>query len=290
MTMKNDRVRFGPSGNDVLFWQQGYKSSVQAPEWLAKMGLDAFEINFGRGLRMTDKTAQEIGEKAREHDVKISAHAPYFINLATSDPVKLSKSYGYIRRSLELLRIMGGRNLVVHVGSQGELERSVAIENCKRNLKTIIKRLNEEDGFFDFDYRICIETMGRFKPIGTHQEICDICSVDKRVEPTIDFGHINCLMRGELSRNPEAFAGIMDYCTKMVGRDKMQNVHIHYAAVKYGDKGELSHTTLDDPKYGIPFKPLVEYIKAHNLTPTIICESRDVMAQDAVKLKEEYYG
>ena len=279
---------FGPSGNDILFWQQGYKSSVQAPAWLKKFGLDAFEISFGRGLRMSDKTAAEIGAQGQEHGVEISAHAPYFINLCNTDAAALVKSYGYIRRSLELLRLLGGRHLVVHIGSQGEHSREEAIELCKKNLKWVIKKLNEEDGFYEYDYRICIETMGRFRAIGDYVEICDICKIDRRVIPTLDFGHINCLLKGELSRDAGKIPEIMDYCTTQIGAEKMQNIHIHFSAVRFGERGELSHTILDDAKFAIPFEPLANYIKQKNLAPTIICESTDIMAQDAVRLKKEF--
>jgi len=284
---ENTRVRFGPSGNDILFWQQGFKSSVQSPEWLSRFGLDAMEVNFGRGLRMSSKMAAEIGEKAREFDIRISAHAPYFINLASVDPTAIQKSYGYIESSLKLLQLMGGTRLVVHVGSQGEQDRADAIANCKKNLKWVIQKLNES-GFHGLDYRICAETMGRFRAIGNVAEICDICSVDRRVIPTLDFGHINCVLQGELSTNPAKITEIMDYCMQKLGRDKMQSVHIHFSAVKFGARGELSHTTLDDPRFAIPFAPLAEYIKKHSLTPTIICESTDIMAQDARVLKQVF--
>jgi len=284
-----NRIRFGPSGNDVLFWEQGFKSSAQAPEWLEKLGLDAFEVSFGRGIRMSEKTAAEIGEAARAHDVEISAHAPYFINLASAEPENLKKSYGYIERSLILLRLLGGRNLVVHIGSQGEFDRGTAIANCKKNLADVIKKLNANDNFRDFDYRICIETMGRFRAIGDYAEICDICGVDRHVIPTLDFGHINCILHGELSRNALKIPEIMDYCTEHVGKEKMQNVHIHFSAVRYGERGEISHTTLDDTKFGIPFQPLAAYIKKYGLTPSVICESEDIMAQDALKLKAIFY-
>jgi deoxyribonuclease-4 len=280
-------VRFGPSGNDVLFWEQGGKSSVNAPAWVRNLGLRAFEVNFGRGLRLSEKMAAAIGEESQKHDVLISAHAPYFINLASEDPAAIQKSYGYIARSLELLRIMGGRDLVVHIGSQGDLDRDTAINNCKKNLKWVIEKL-EKSGFSDFPYRICIETMGRYRAVGNYREICDICAVSDRVFPTIDFGHINCLLQGELQKNPAKFGEIMDYCTEKLGRAKMQNVHIHFSGIKFGPRGELAHTVIDDPKFGIPFAPLARYIKQHKLTPTIICESAGIMAQDAVKLKKVF--
>jgi len=283
-------IRFGPSGNDILFYEQGFKSTVQAPEWVAKMGLSAFEYSFGRGIRMSEATARAIGEEVAKHNILISAHAPYFINLAK----EFEKSYTYIEKSLIFLKLMGGRNLVVHIGSQGEFDRAVAIENCKKNLKKVIEKLGENPELKDFDYRICIETMGRFHAIGNYKEICDICGVDPRVVPTLDFGHINCLMQGALSsKDPSAslkMTEIMDYCMQHLGREKMQELHIHFSAIKFGSKGELGHLDFaDSPEIFMPqFEPLAKYIKDKNLTPTIICESSQCMAQDAVILKKAF--
>ena len=116
-------VRFGPAGNDVKFYADGNKSSVDAPRWLSEMGLNAYEISFGRGIRMTDKTAEVIGKQAEIYDVKISVHAPYYINLANKE--SLEKNYHYIKRSLELLFKMGGNRLVIHVGSQMQMTRDI---------------------------------------------------------------------------------------------------------------------------------------------------------------------
>ena len=34
---------FGPGGNGDLFYKEGGKSTVQAPGWVKRFGLDAFE-------------------------------------------------------------------------------------------------------------------------------------------------------------------------------------------------------------------------------------------------------
>ena len=54
-------IRFGPSGNSNSFYAHGYKSTVEAPMWLNKMGLNAYEYSFGRGINLSDQTAEQIG-------------------------------------------------------------------------------------------------------------------------------------------------------------------------------------------------------------------------------------
>ncbi|MCQ2382063.1 MAG: TIM barrel protein, partial [Clostridia bacterium] len=188
-------VRFGPAGNDVKFYAEGNQSSVDAPRWLAGIGLNAYEISFGRGIRMTDKTAQIIGKQAELYDVRISVHAPYYINLANS--VNLDKNYHYIKRSLELLKLMGGNRLVVHTGCQMQMTREEALSNCRKSLEIILKRLQDE-GFEDF--WLCLETMGKYTQIGNLDEVCELCMLDaKHLIPTVDLGHMNCLAQGKLN-------------------------------------------------------------------------------------------
>ena len=285
-TKETEFVRFGPSGNDVLFYEQGGKSSVQAPAWVAALGLSAYEVNFGRGIRLSDGMAAQIGAEAAKHNVQISAHAPYFINLASPDRDAIKKSYGYIHKSLKLLKIMGGERLVIHIGSQGELSREVALANCEKNLRWVISELDRDKvtGFL-----LCIETMGRYRAIGSYQEICKLCEHDPRIIPTLDFGHINCTIQGAFQRNPEVrFKEVMDYVECMLGREKFKKIHMHYSAVTYTEKGERKHTTLDDAKWAFPFEPLAKIIKQRGIYPTIICESQSIMAQDAAKLKKIY--
>jgi deoxyribonuclease-4 len=96
-------------------------------------------------------------------------------------------------------------------------------------------------------------------------------------------------MQGAL-RNDGEIEKIMDYCMKKLGREKMNSVHIHFSPIKFGPKGELGHLDFETaPKEFVPpFEPLVRYIKTAGLTPTIICESSQAMAQDALALKKKF--
>lgn len=280
---KDLNVRFGPSGNDELFYQQGFKATVQAMKWVSELGLNAFEVCFGRGSRMSTETAHKIGSEAEKYGVQVSVHAPYYINLAK--PEMFDKNYRWIEQSLRMCKAMGGNRIVVHVASQGDFTREQAIINTEKSLREVLKRL-EEDGYFDF--LLCIETMGRYKQIGNYQEICQICKIDKRVVPTLDFGHINCVLQGELQTNPDKITEIIDYVEAEIGLDKLRKVHVHWSAIEYTEIGERKHTTLDNGRWNFSFKPFVRAILEKGMEPVIICESQDIMAQDAVKLKKEF--
>lgn len=275
-------VRFGPAGNDKLFYDQGYKSSIQAPKWLREeMRLSAFEISCGRGIRMSTETAHKLRDEAKKYDIELSVHAPYFINLANPDA--LDKNYNYIESSIKLVNEMGGTRIVVHPASQGKLERDVALENTEDSLRTIIARL---DASGISNWLICLETMGKYRTIGDYKEVAELCKIDDRLIPTVDFGHLNCLLQGEMKHNENKIPEIMNYLEEHIGIEKLKMLHIHWSAVEYSDKGEVRHTTLDDEKWNFSFLPLARVIKEKGLSPIIICESSEIMAQDAKRLNE----
>ena len=93
-----NKIRFGPSGNEECFYADGNKHSTQAPLWLKNKGLNAYEFSFGRGINISEETAKLIGENAKENDVLVSAHAPYYINLANPNEEMIQKSFAYIEK------------------------------------------------------------------------------------------------------------------------------------------------------------------------------------------------
>ena len=70
-------IKFGPSGNSDSFYEQGGKRTAEAMKWIKDMGLNAYEYSCGKGVRISDETAAEIGEQARANGIEVSVHAPY---------------------------------------------------------------------------------------------------------------------------------------------------------------------------------------------------------------------
>ena len=277
-------IKFGPAGNCKTFYDEGYKRTLQAPEWLKNKGLDAYEYSFGKGFTLPDDTAIAIGEEMRKYGISISVHAPYYINFATPLDENAEKSYGYVLESLRKLRLLGGNRLVVHPASQGKMDRTEAVELCKKRL-TILKEKIIEAGYTDM--YICLETMGKSAQIGTYEEILDFCTIYEKFIPTFDFGHINALTQGTL-KSKEDYRKIIDRSIEVIGREKTNIAHIHFSKIEYSSKGEVKHLTLEDEIYGPEFEPLAEILKEYDLNCTVISESKEYMARDAKILKDIY--
>lgn len=277
-------IRFGPSGNSKRFYDEGYKASEEAPEWLFKQGLNAYEYSFGRGVRLSRQKAELIGAEAKKYDISLSVHAPYYINLANPDPEKIAASIMYVMSSLEMLDCMGGERCVIHLASAAKCDRAKAIKATSDNLNLLLEAVYAK-GYDKF--KICPETMGKYVQIGTVEEILMFCTQDKILYPCFDFGHINCYTKGGL-KTPDDYKKIFTLTKEALGEKKCAEAHIHFSKIQYGNSGEIRHLDFTDTVYGPDFAPLAKTLKSLRLTPHVLCESAENMADDALSMKQMY--
>lgn len=275
-------IRFGPSGNSKGFYESGLKSTVDAAKWVRGQGLSAFEYSFGRGINMTDPTAAAIGKTMAEYDVQISVHAPYYINLANPEEEMAQKSYSYILNSLRKVKVMGGKRCVIHAGTQSKMEREEAVALIAKRLEIVLAMI-ENEGLDDMI--LCPETMGKFRQIGTVEEIVELCKIHPMLIPCLDFGHINSYTQGAL-KTADDYRKVIDYVYKHLGEEKAGNIHIHFSKIRYGAAGEINHLDFTDTQYGPEFDGLAVVLKEYNMTPVVICESAEIMAEDALIMKQ----
>ena len=279
-------IRFGPSGNSQIFYDDGHKTSLEAPKWCAEHGLYAYEYSFGRMFNMSHESAKKLGDEAAKNEVIISVHAPYYINLANPSDEAFQKSIGYILTSLSYLVDFKGNQCVFHPGSCGVESREIAFERALKRMDKLLEAVYNA-GYGNL--YICPETMGKSMQLGSVEEIVKLCKFDKCLIPTLDFGHINAVTNGTL-KTADDYYKILDYVYNELGDFKTKNLHIHFSKIEYTSKGEVKHLTLDDTVYGPEFEPLAKVIKQMGLEPTIISESKEKMMEDAIKLKEIYKG
>jgi deoxyribonuclease-4 len=277
-------ILFGPSGNSDIFYEQGYKSSLEAPEWLRRMGLDAYEYSCARGVRIREDMAVRLGSIAKEQGITMSVHAPYYINLASEDPQGLDKSFGYIIDTVKAAELMGAKRVVLHTGSLGKLERKQAFNNIKSNFLKVLGRLKEMGS----NISLCPETLGKKNQMGNLDEIMELCLLDEALIPTLDFAHLHALNGGALN-NKSDYERVFDRLFTVLGDKRARNIHIHYSRVEFTLKGgEKKHWSYADTQYGPEFEPLAECLIEYGVNAIIISESRGTMAEDALAVKKIY--
>lgn len=277
-------VKFGTAGLDANFTLQGFKKTIEAPVYLEKMGLDAFEYQCGRGVRISEKAAAEFGAACREKNITLSLHAPYYISMSSIDETKRLNSIGYILDSAKAVKAMGGSRVIFHSGSCAKLPRDMALAKAVDTMQRIMQAL-DENGLGDIT--VCPETMGKVNQLGSLDEVMALCRVDERIIPCIDFGHLNARDIGSI-KSIDDYKNIIEKMENEIGAARTKVFHSHFSKIEYTTGGEKRHLTFEDTLYGPSFEPLMEIIARKNLQPTIICESDGTQGIDAAQMKAYY--
>ena len=273
---------FGPGGNSDAFRLAGYKSTVDAPKFVKSIGLDAYEYEAGNGLSASPKILEAIGREAKEHNIKMSFHTPYFISLSGVVEEKRLNSINYIRQSLDAAHLLGAGTIVVHSGSAAKISRDEAMRLAG---DTLVKTLSAVD---TYGIKIGLETMGKINQLGTLDEVLELCRIDSAFVPVVDFGHLNARDLGGVFVTADDYLRVFDKIDHALGAEVACNLHCHFSKIEWTGSGEKRHLTFEDNLYGPSFEPLIETIYKNNLTPTIICESAGTQSDDALAMKKYY--
>ncbi len=276
--------KFGPAGNSNSFFDMGYKNSLQVPEYITKMGLDVFEYSCGRGVNIGLEKASELGKLAKEKGILLSLHAPYYISMSSVEEEKRLNSINYILASARAVNAMGGNRIVVHTGSCGKISREEALYLAKDTMKSALLALDSENlGHI----HICPETMGKVNQLGTLDEVIELCTLDERLIPCIDFGHLNARDLG-FFKVFEDYESVYNNIENRLGEDRLKNFHSHFSKIEYTTGGEKRHLTFEDTLYGPDFEPVMELSYKKNCSNIFICESDGTQAEDAKQMKDCY--
>lgn len=241
-------LRIGPAGLGPV------KTALATLENYHRKGFRACEIAFTYGAYIKKKEdAEAIGKRARELDIALSIHAPYFVNLNSHDVRKREASK---QRILECCRVgqwLGVTRVVFHPGYYGEnKETSVqTIETSVRDMKEVLKKEK-------ISVLLAPETMGKVNVFGSLEEIqaivngagCDFC---------IDFAHI-------LARDKA-----VDY-SRVTRLFPQKEWHVHFSGIVYGDKGEKHHKTTTKEEWANLLKnlPRDKNVTIINESPTLV--------------------
>ena len=280
-------ARFGPAGNAESF-SKVHKSSLAAPAWIAQQGLDCYEYQCGKGVHVGEDTARKLGEKAREAGIALSVHAPYFINLANPDPESRAKTTNYVLESCFVAQVMGAERIVIHSGALMKRSRQEALDIAKETLKQVLEACDRQ-GYGNIT--LCPETMGKINQLGDLDEVLTLCTLDERLIPCIDFGHLNARTLGELE-GEQACREMLDKVERVLGEERASRFHSHFSRIEFTPNGgEKRHRTFaDHGGFGPDWTPLAREVARRGWSPTFICESAGTQAEDAQTMKKIYQG
>ncbi len=270
------RLLFGTAG--VPHSADG-DSTVKGIERVAALGLDCLEIEAVRGVHMGEDTARQVRERAEARGIRLSLHAPYYINLLSPEEGKRLASQKYIITSMRVAGLCGARSVVFHAGYYRQLGPQEAYGLVKKAVAEILSVLKSERN----TVTLRIETMGRPKQFGTLEEVLFLCRDLEGLAPCLDFSHIHA-REGRVNSFPE-FDRILRKLGRKLGPAALKDVHFHIAGMDYGRIGEIKHLDLKESDFR--YDEWIEALKDNSVAGMVICESPNLEA-DAMMLKKLY--
>ena len=275
---------FGPAGLADSFKALGYKKSIQVADYLSRFGLTAFEYQAGRGVKIGTDAARQLGDVLADKNIQVSIHAPYFISMSSVEEEKRLNSVNYILQSAQALDAMGGRRIIFHSGSCGKITREEALSKAMNTMGLMMEAM-DANGFGHMTP--CPETMGKVNQLGSLDEVLALCTVDKRILPCIDFGHLNA-RDGGVIKGKDDYLRIIDRIAETLKDDRLMYFHSHFSKIEYTKGGEKRHLTFRDTVWGPEYEPLMDVVYENNLSPVFICESAGTQTEDAQAMQRYF--
>jgi deoxyribonuclease-4 len=245
-------VKFGPAGMGSI------KEVEETFKRYHDFGIRACEIPFTYQVYIKKKEdAVRIRRAAKKYGIKLSVHAPYWINLNSDDKEKVKKSKERILRSCEVATWLGAYRVIFHPGYySGDRKKAYA------NIKKQILKMQAEIRKRKYTPKLAPETTGRVNVFGSVDEIYRLCE-ETGCEFCIDFAHI--LARYKTYNFEEVFKKFR----------KHKKFHLHFSGIEYGEKGEKYHkrTTRKEWKKLISNLPKNKEIVVINESPSPVEDS-----------------
>lgn len=264
-------MRFGPAG-----YPEGSKTPEDGFNTTRALGLDALEVEFVRGARISEEKARANGRLARDRDIRLSCHAPYFISFNSDKQETRDKSVDYVVDTARAAHWLGAYIIVIHAASYGkspETATSNVIDGLNR-----CKEILDDEGIKDVT--LGIETMGKTGQWGTLPEIAEVMRSVDGTAPVLDVAHTHARFHGSLKTEQDC-RNLLDEFFPLAG----PVAHFHISCIKYGDKGEISHLPLEaaDPDMSL----FARAVETYDRECTFICES-PLQEKDAVVFRNMF--
>ncbi|MCL7475634.1 MAG: TIM barrel protein [Methanosarcinales archaeon] len=271
-------LRFGTAGTPI---SSPSRDSISGVKRIHELGLRCMEVEFVRGVKMGTETAEKVGQAAIMNDIALSVHAPYYINLNSRELDKVDASRTRILDSARIGALFGARSVVFHPAYYHDDPSETVYGIVKTHLMEMAAHLEDEGT----DILLRPETTGKGSQFGTLIELLEMGAELEGVVPCYDFSHMHA-REGTLN-SYEEFCGILETVEDYLGKEGLDNMHIHVSGIEYGPKGEKNHLILEESD--MDYHGLIRAWKEYGIKGTVICESPNLEG-DALLLQGVYGG
>jgi len=270
------QLRFGTSGIPL---SSARPRTVDGIRRARELGLDHLEMAWVNGVRMSDAAADAIASAAREHDVSLTAHAPYYVNLCGAPDI-VARSRARLEDAGRLGVRCGAQSFCFHAGFYGRLETEEANRRVQAELERVTAALRRQRHVID----VRAELTGKASQVGSLDEVLAWSAAVPGVLPCVDFSHRYARELGKHNRYDD-FAATLAAIETRLGRPALDRLHVHIAGIEYGPRGERRHQPLRRTKFR--WRELLRALKDLRVGGWVVCESPE-MENDALLLQRAY--
>jgi deoxyribonuclease-4 len=219
------------------------------------------------------KDLAEIGALAKELDVYLSLHTPYYMNLAQPRKDAFRSMQWAIWGGL-LAAQMDAAHLATNVGIYSpegpEASLKYAVENLTE-VQNVIAKANP-------NLRLAVKPSGKKEVFGTLDEVLALCDQLRTAAPVVSFPEIHARTEGSL-RESKDFARVFDRTRRFF---RTGPFYANFSGVEWGGLTEMCLTPVK--RGDLKFEPLGEYLIEAN--PDMICiSSSPLLEHDAMYMR-----
>jgi deoxyribonuclease-4 len=269
---------FGTVGSPSGTPRSGTDAAI---EYIRELGLDALEIAWVRSVRVKDETCAGFKAVAEECGVKLSIHAPYYINLNSQTADKMKASDERLLAAARKGYLAGATDIIFHPGSYHEQPPEQVYERAKEKLIELTGILREEG----VDVTLRPETMGKSAMLGSLEEVVQLGKEIDGVEPCLDIAHLHARPGDGSFNTYDEFAGMFKYIKDELGDHGLQTVHMHMSGIEYTEAGEQNHLMLAESD--LDWRAFLQACVDYGVAGRIVGES-PTQEDDALLLQSTY--
>ena len=271
--------RFGTVGSP-LGTPKKPGGSVGAIQFSRTIGLAAFELGWVQSVRVSEETCALIKAASTEHDIAVSVHAPYFINLNATDE-EWPKSRKRLMDAAHYGNLAGATDIIFHPGSYFANDPKEVLKVAIPRLKACLQELRKAGNLVT----LRPETMGKSAMLGSFEDALEMARSIDGVAPCLDFAHLHARPGNGTMNTYDEWCELLQAYSKGLTKSGLKHLHIHLSGIAYGPKGEKEHLKLAEAD--LDLKALLRALHDFGCAGRILCES-PIMEEDALNMQKAW--
>jgi len=280
LAITEKKLLFGPGGLPKSYGDIDVPAGI---EICAELGLGCMELEYVYGVRVTPAQAQMTRLAAEKHNIKLSAHAPYYINLNSKDGKKEEASVARILASARAASASGADRVVFHAAFMLDADPEDVYYKVKKHLQEI-RAIMKSESLSHVELRP--ELTGKLSQFGNLDELIRLSRDVEGVLPCVDFSHYYARYAGHYN-SYDNFCDVLERVGDELGDAALKNMHIHLSGIEITAKGEKRHVQAEESRFN--YLDVLEALKSFGVAGRVIAES-PINDADAILFQEKYRG